>query len=214
MPEIEYVTMDQSYAEGIRQRLKPIIVKHTVVGGYPNTSGIALDSYTTGYRDAEATTDAWVDTRLVKFDHTILMGHGYDWIGWEDLRQELHTAEASFAIWPEYSVFSDRRKLWSMYCNRNGFLAMGLYSCEKHAKDDAEQMALSMAKHAARMSAGDIETTAESKLQKLRSLVVPLLVGTCGCGTKTPITEHHDATCPYKRASLMADVLFAPKKPA
>jgi len=211
-PDIEYVTMDTSVADVIRRRLDPLVVKHIMQTRPMNIDGLMMDSYTTGYRDAEASTDPWVDTRLVKLDLGIIMGHGYDWEGFEDLRSEMHTPEASFAVWPETSFFAERRsRRWSMYCTRDGSLSIGGYSCEAHAKEDAESMALSMAKHAARMSAADIESTAEAKLQKLRSLVVPLLIGTCGCGTKHPGTEHHDATCPYKRASLMADVLFAPK---
>lgn len=59
----------------------------------------------------------WEDTREVRFDDTVMFGHGYDWDGWESLRDEMHTrAAGSFAIWPEggqwHAYGTDQGRYW------------------------------------------------------------------------------------------------------
>lgn len=41
----------------------------------------------------------WEDTRMVRFDPTMIFGCGYDFDGWDDFREELHTKIGSFAVW-------------------------------------------------------------------------------------------------------------------
>jgi hypothetical protein len=48
----------------------------------------------------------WEDTRNVKMDHTMHMGHGYDWDGWDLLREEAETSIGRFAVWPAQGKWS------------------------------------------------------------------------------------------------------------
>ncbi len=92
--------------------------------------------------------DAWVDTRIVRFENTIQFSHGgFDFDAWEGLRWEIHSPHGSFAVWPSSTVAG--RKRWSLYGGPMGLLALDSYSSEKEAKDDAEQIIVSMAAAAA-----------------------------------------------------------------
>lgn len=87
--------------------------------------------------------DPWVDTRLVRFDDTIVFGHGgFDFDRWDNMRWEMHTPEGSWAVWKSGS------RSWSMYGGPDGTLALDRYSCEQHARADAEQQALSLSEFA------------------------------------------------------------------
>ncbi|HHR6131504.1 TPA: hypothetical protein ACS72K_003136 [Providencia alcalifaciens] len=57
----------------------------------------------------------WEDTRDVNFDGTMIFGVGYDWGGWDGLREEIHTQKGSFAIWP-----SGLNREWYAYGGKDG----------------------------------------------------------------------------------------------
>ena len=57
----------------------------------------------------------WEDTRDVNFDGTMAFGIGYDWDGWDSLREETHTQKGSFAIWP-----SGLDRAWYAYGGNDG----------------------------------------------------------------------------------------------
>ena len=78
----------------------------------------------------------WEDTYEVHFDSTVLMGHGYDWFGWENLRWETHTPYGSFAIWPD--TFPSG-KVWSAYGGPDGLLAMWRFKSEGEAQAAVER---------------------------------------------------------------------------
>ncbi|WP_247997029.1 hypothetical protein [Brucella tritici] len=83
--------------------------------------------------------DPWVDTRFVRFDDTIVFGHGgFDFDRWESLRWEMHTRHGSFAVWKSDS------KTWSMYGGKYGFLMLDRFSSEEEAKAEAEQIVISL----------------------------------------------------------------------
>ncbi|GAA5540410.1 hypothetical protein [Brucella sp. NBRC 113783] len=83
--------------------------------------------------------DPWVDTRLVRFDDTIVFGRGgFDFDRWEGLRWEMHTRHGSFAVWKSDS------KTWSMYGGKYGFLMLDRFSSEEEAKAEAEQIVVSL----------------------------------------------------------------------
>ncbi|KAB2725445.1 hypothetical protein [Brucella intermedia] len=83
--------------------------------------------------------DPWVDTRLVRFDDTIVFGRGgFDFDRWESLRWEMHTRHGSFAVWKSNS------KTWSMYGGKYGFLMLDRFSSEEEAKEEAEQIVISL----------------------------------------------------------------------
>lgn len=64
------------------------------------------------------------DSRIVQFDETMLFGHGYDFTGWDDLREEALAPDGSrYAIWPERVGGS-----WSAYGGPEGLLTSGLSS--------------------------------------------------------------------------------------
>jgi hypothetical protein len=108
-------------------------------------------------------TNKWVDTRLVRFDDTIIFGHGgFDFDAWDNQRWEMHVEGAgSYAVWPS-SKTGDRKRMWSMYGTPDGVLALDRYSCEEHARDDAESHAESIKASATlRAGAGKVEATEE-----------------------------------------------------
>ena len=83
--------------------------------------------------------DPWVDTRLVRFDDTIVFGRGgFDFDRWESLRWEMHTRHGSFAVWKSES------KTWSMYGGKYSFLMLDRFSSEEEAKAEAEQIVISL----------------------------------------------------------------------
>ncbi|NKC47603.1 hypothetical protein HED54_14770 [Ochrobactrum anthropi ATCC 49188] len=83
--------------------------------------------------------DPWVDTRLIRFDDTIVFGRGgFDFDRWESLRWEMHTRHGSFAVWKSDS------KTWSMYGGKYGFLMLDRFSSEEEAKAEAEQIVVSL----------------------------------------------------------------------
>lgn len=86
----------------------------------------------------ETKADPWVDTRLVRFDDTIVFGKGgFDFDRWESLRWEMHTRHGSFAVWKSGS------KTWSMYGGKYGHLMLDRFSSEENAKAEAEQIVIS-----------------------------------------------------------------------
>jgi hypothetical protein len=75
---------------------------------------------------------AWVDTREVRFDQTILFGIGYDFDPWEAAREELHCAAGSFAVWP--SQIGGNAK-WSAYGGPDNTLWFERFATKQQAKD-------------------------------------------------------------------------------
>lgn len=74
----------------------------------------------------------WEDTRDVIFDETTLFNHGFDFDGWECLRQEAQTKKGRFAIWPD-SLRKNSK--WSMYGGIEGYLALSDFNSENEAKE-------------------------------------------------------------------------------
>lgn len=72
----------------------------------------------------------WEDTTDLKFDNTIVMGHGFCFDGWESLRQETETPIGRFAIWKEMS-----KNVWSAYGGKLGWLALHKFTSEEEAKN-------------------------------------------------------------------------------
>ncbi|SBW12663.1 hypothetical protein KL86APRO_30154 [uncultured Alphaproteobacteria bacterium] len=77
---------------------------------------------------------AWEDTREVRFDDSIVMGKGYDFFGWENLRQEIHTGHGSWAVWPNSDF---RGPNWSVYGGPDGSLWFEKFDTERAAKECA-----------------------------------------------------------------------------
>lgn len=118
---------------------------------------------------APAERDPWVDTRIVRFDDTIVFGNGgFDFDRWESLRWEMHTRHGSFAVWKSGD------KTWSMYGGKHGILALDRFSCEAHAKAEAEQIVLSM-------DGEPVAPAPESEVERLRARVAQLEHGLTRC---------------------------------
>lgn len=72
----------------------------------------------------------WEDTRDVNFDGTMAFGIGYDWDGWEDFREEIHTQKGSFAIWP-----TGWKKEWYAYGGEDGTYWNNGFKTKQEARD-------------------------------------------------------------------------------
>lgn len=72
-----------------------------------------------------------IDSRRVTLDDTMMMGKGYDWEGYELMREEAHFWGISYAIWPDH-IGSD---VFSLYCTADGLYIQSL------TKDDAKSAA-------------------------------------------------------------------------
>lgn len=78
---------------------------------------------------------AWVETRDVKFDHTIMFGHGgIDFDALDCCRQEIHSRAGSFMVWP--SQIGGNAK-WSVYGGPHGIMWFERFTTEAEAKDCA-----------------------------------------------------------------------------
>lgn len=73
----------------------------------------------------------WEDTRDVKFDGTVVMGKGWDYFGWESLREEAQGNDGRYAVWPE-------GKKWSAYGGSLGLMSYCLFDSEEEAKKEVE----------------------------------------------------------------------------
>lgn len=76
---------------------------------------------------------AWVETREVEFDSTIMFGHGsVDFDALDSCRQEIHSNAGSFMVWP--SQIGGRAK-WSAYGGPDGSMWFEKFDTVEQAKD-------------------------------------------------------------------------------
>lgn len=76
-------------------------------------------------------TPKWEDTKLVKFDDTVIFGHGVCFDGFEYLRLETETPIGRFAIWKEMGG----KNIWSAYGGDLGFISY----CNFNSMEEASQ---------------------------------------------------------------------------
>ena len=74
-----------------------------------------------------------VDGRSLRMDDTMAFGRGYDWDGYECLRQEGYGLASGYIIWPEKIGGAD----WSLYGTHDGLFVPGLAG-EEAAKAAAQ----------------------------------------------------------------------------
>ena len=76
-----------------------------------------------------------MDSNQVAFDDTIQMSQGFDWFGWEHVRQEAvgHNGQR-YVIWQDHRQDNGQSKQWSAYGGNDGSLALHAFATEEEAK--------------------------------------------------------------------------------
>lgn len=80
---------------------------------------------------------AWVDTRHVEFDGTMLFGKGYDFDGWEHCRREFCGELGWIAVWPEWGLHG---REWRYYGGPYGAFSAIPLPTEAEARRAAERV--------------------------------------------------------------------------
>jgi len=75
-----------------------------------------------------------VDGRDVRLDENMIFGHGYDWLGWEHLREESNGLDGKYAIWP-----SGLKRQYSIYRESDGAFIFEGFDTIEEAKERAQE---------------------------------------------------------------------------